>query len=166
MNIYRNKREKVITYIVFFIYLFLLCWLVLFKFAVSVDGIPHHRGINLIPFYYDRASPVHMREVILNIIVFIPAGFYFTAIFSKKRYFLGIVKVVILSLSFEVLQYIFSIGASDITDLITNTTGGLCGMTLFWLMGKITIKHRMIIINSLGAMIEILAGIILAVTFL
>lgn len=165
MEVYKSNREKVITYVVFCVYLILLCWLVLFKFAVSIDMIPHLRSINLIPFHYDRASPVHMREVIFNIIVFIPAGFYFTAIFSKKRFFLGMVEVAALSVLFEVLQYIFSIGASDITDLVTNTIGGLCGMTLFWLMGKITIKHRMFIINSLGASIEIFAGIILFITF-
>lgn len=166
MGVFKSNKEKVITYIVYAVYLMLLCWLVLFKFAVSVDLIPHIRGINMIPFHYDKASPVHMREVIFNIIVFVPAGVYFMTLFSKKNILLGVAGTAILSLLFEVVQYVFAIGASDITDLITNTIGGLCGMVLFWVICKITDKYKMTIINSIGSVIEIFAIFILFITFL
>lgn len=164
MGVFKSNKEKVITCIVFTVYLILLCWLILFKFAVSVELIPHLRGINIIPFHYDRASPVHLREVIFNIIVFIPSGVYFTALFCKKNLLLGIAGTVILSLFFEVIQYVVAIGASDITDLITNSIGGLCGMVLFWVIGKITEKNKMTIINLVGGIIEILAIILLFIT--
>ena len=165
MDVYRNDKEKKISHVIFVVYLILLCWLILFKLAVTVDMIPHLRGVNLIPFYYDKGSPVHLREIIFNIIVFIPAGFYLAAMLYKRNIFLGILGIIGLSLLFEIIQYVYSIGASDITDLITNTLGGLCGMILFGALGKVTAKYRMTIINFLGGGVEILVIVFVLMIF-
>lgn len=165
MELYNSKKEAVITYTVYSIYMLLLVWLVIFKFATSLDGIPSIRGINLIPFHYDVDNSVHLKEVLYNVFVFIPAGFYFTAFASKKNILLGTVATSVLSLLFEIIQWVFAIGASDITDVITNTVGGLCGMLLFLIMGKITVKHRMTIVNVLGIIIEVL-GVLLFVVLI
>lgn len=149
-----NNREKRISYIVFGVYLLLLCWLVLFKFAIRAEDIPRLRNLNFIPFYYDSENSVHLREVVLNVLAFIPAGFYFSAIFSKMNILLAPVATALISFLFESSQWVFSIGASDITDLIMNTIGGLCGMLLFVIMGRIAGQHRMKIINALGIIIE------------
>ena len=138
-----------------------MCWLVLFKCAISIEDIPHFRGVNLIPFYYNNENSVHLKEVVYNIVVFIPAGFYFTALFGKEKKLTGVFITAILSLLFEITQWIFSIGASDITDLITNTLGGICGLFLFILMGKISYSRRMGIANLIGIVIELLGGGIL-----
>lgn len=163
MEIYKNKKEKTVTYIVFGVYMLLLIWLVLFKFATSIEEIPCLRGINLVPFHYDQENAVHIREIFYNVIVFIPAGFYLSAIFAKKHIFLGTAAAAALSLLFEMIQWVFSIGASDITDIITNTFGGFCGMLLFWIMGKIMFRYRMKIINILGIIIEVLGVALLLV---
>ena len=149
---------------IFAIYLILLCWLVLFKFALSPAMIPNMRGINLKPFRYALANMTHLKEVIYNVLVFIPAGVYFSAIFARKNILLGTVSATLLSLIFETAQWIFSIGVSDITDLITNTGGGFLGMLLFWIMGKIAFRERMKIFNTLGVMIEV-AGILMLMVF-
>ena len=73
----------------------------------------------------------------------------------------GVFITAILSLLFEITQWIFSIGASDITDLITNTLGGICGLFLFILMGNISYSRRMGIANLIGIVIELLGGGIL-----
>lgn len=83
-NVFNNQKERKFSYVVFVVYLFLLCWLVLFKFATSMEAIPHIRGINLIPFHYDMENSVHLKEVIYNIIVFIPCGVYLSAFFQEK----------------------------------------------------------------------------------
>ena len=165
MDVYRNDKEKKISYVIFVVYLILLCWLILFKLAVTVDMIPHLRGVNLIPFYYDKGSPVHLREIIFNIIVFVLAGFYLAAMLYKRNILLGILGIIGLSLLFEIIQYVYSIGASDITDLITNTLGGLCGMILFGALGKVTTKYRMTIINFLGGGVEILVIVFVLMIF-
>ncbi len=37
---------------------------------------------------------------------------------------------------FEASQYIFGIGASDITDIITNTIGGIIGICIYMVIKK------------------------------
>ncbi|MFK4934083.1 VanZ family protein [Lactococcus formosensis] len=39
--------------------------------------------------------------------------------------------IFLVSLFVEILQFIFGIGATDITDIITNTSGGLIGLLLY-----------------------------------
>lgn len=162
MKTLNTEKEKRFTYIVFGIYMILLVWLVLFKFAVSIEEIPRMRNINLIPFYYDRDTSFHFKEVLYNVIVFIPAGFYFTAFLEKRGRWHGVIATALLSVLFESMQWVFCLGSTDITDVITNTLGGLGGMFLFWITGKIFLKYRFIIINVIGFIIEILACLLLA----
>ena len=154
MNTYKSKTEKLITYTVFTIYLLFLTWLVLFKLAVKPDMICRMRGINLIPFYYKTESPFHLREVLYNVIVFIPAGFYFTATNKTKNIFAGPKAAMILSISYELIQLIFALGATDITDIITNTFGGFLGMCLYLILGKLRKIDRLTVINTLGLVME------------
>lgn len=163
MEVFTDRKERRVSYAILAIYLLLLIWLVLFKFAICIEDIPRLRSVNLIPFYYDKENMVHTREVIDNIIVFIPAGFYFSAVLAKKNRLLALFATFLISLLFEVLQWIFSIGASDITDLITNTIGGFGGMLLFWSMGKLVSKNRMKIVNVLGIIIELLSAFLIMV---
>ena len=81
-----TKEKKVFVYVVMGIYLLFLCWLILFKLADSIDKIPSMRGINLIPFHYDQLSNTrfHKMEVLYNVLVFIPAGFFFSALGKRK----------------------------------------------------------------------------------
>lgn len=150
------------TYGVFGLYLLFLIWLVLFKLATDPAQIPSQRGINLVPFYYDQENGVHWKEVLYNVLIFVPAGFYFAAFFQKKNILLGTAAAAAISLFFEISQWVFSIGATDITDLITNTAGGFCGVALFWVLGKVAKNHRMTIANTVGAVLEILFGALLA----
>jgi glycopeptide antibiotics resistance protein len=68
----------------------------------------------------------------------------------------------LLSLAFEVIQWIFAIGASDITDVIGNTFGGILGVILFCFLGKISFKYRMAIVNLIGIVIEVIGVLLLA----
>ncbi len=51
---------------------------------------------------------------------------------NKKIIFLGF----ILSFTLETMQFILNIGASDITDIITNTTGTIVGLFLYFILEK------------------------------
>lgn len=61
-----------------------------------------------------------------------------------------------LSLVFEVTQYIFAIGASDITDVIDNTLGAVIGILLYLGMKKIWKEKTGKVIAILGAVMEVL----------
>lgn len=122
---FQSTKQKRLSCIVFVIYLILLAWLVLLKFATSLSELPSISGINFIPFYYEQETSAHLKEVLYNIIVFIPLGVY-VQIFKKDWKLVKKCMVAFLtSFLFEVVQFIFAIGASDITDIIGNTLGGI-----------------------------------------
>ena len=150
-----NKKGRVFAYVVMGIYLLFLCWLILFKMADSFNKIPSMRSINLVPFYYGEfnGSRFQLFDIIYNILVFVPAGFYFAAL-GKKKAISGIGGCFILSLSFEVIQWVFAIGSSDITDLITNTAGGVVGTGIYFLLRKLSRGREIKIVSIIGAVIE------------
>ena len=164
---WENNRSKMISYIVFGAYLFLLTWLVLFKFAFTIEENTHLRQLNLIQYHYETTLEIktHKKEVIYNILIFVPAGVYFTAFLGKRRWWLGIGASFFVSLTFETVQWIFSIGVSDITDLIGNTLGSGVGAVLFAFLGKILPKKRMSMINGIGAVVEVVGIALLSMLF-
>ena len=119
-------------------YFIMLVWILLFKLGVQFSYMAN-RQVNLIPFVdlFIPNSEVDVSEIILNTIIFIPLGIYAAALF--RRWVLGnkILFFVSTSLLFEAVQYIFRIGAFDVTDIITNATGGLVGLLLFKLIKKL-----------------------------
>jgi glycopeptide antibiotics resistance protein len=155
------------TKIIFAIYSLILIWIVLFKMAFSVEEIrllQTTRSVNLIPFYYDTdAGRIQMREVLLNVIVFIPMGLYL------KMFAISTGKVILYgfcgSFVFEFCQFLFAIGGSDITDIITNTLGTIVGMCLYALLRKIFSNEQKAdrFINRTAAIAILLFG---ALTFL
>ena len=145
---------KKTTHILFTIYIFLVIWIILFKLAISIDQLPQFRSINLIPFYYPNKTTYQIREVLDNLIIFIPFGLYLKTlnIDSKRTVFLGF----LFSFSLELSQYIFCIGARDITDLITNTTGALVGVGIYFLLKKIFKDKTNKIILTLASIVTFL----------
>ena len=155
----KEQKQKgiILTYIVLVVYLVFLCWLILFKLADSPEKIPSMRGINLIPFHYDQlaGSRFQLNEVLYNVFVFVPVGFFFSAL-GKKKIISGIMYSALLSLCFEVLQWCFSLGASDITDLITNIAGGALGVSIFLVLEKLLKGKEVIVVSIIGAILEVL----------
>ncbi|AUM97722.1 VanZ family protein [Clostridium botulinum] len=75
--------------------------------------------------------------------MFIPLGILVPTLFkniSKKKVIFICFGV---SLSFETIQYIFGLGASDIDDLILNTLGGIIGTLLYFTFLKKLITKQM-----------------------
>lgn len=157
------------TYMVFGIYFALLVWLILFKFATSVDEIPQMRNLNLVPFGESMIvnGKISFDEIIYNLVVFIPFGMYMRIFLAKKHWLLQWLPAVLLSIGFELSQYVFAIGGSDITDVITNSAGGLLGVGLCAALAKWRPMNYEKIINRIGLVAEIvfllLLGTLLAV---
>lgn len=154
-TVFQSKKQRIISCGVFGIYLVLLTWLVLFKFAVRFSDLPNIQGINLIPFYYDKETSMHLKEVVYNVIVFVPLGVYIQIFLKNRKAINKILTIFLIGFLFETVQFIFAIGASDITDLIGNTTGGFIGIHLCVAMQKIFPKKFISIINVCGLLIEI-----------
>lgn len=117
------------------LYLVTLVWVVLFKLTFHVSRVLHyqHRSLNLIPF----AAPAIVNgrtnygEIILNCLFFIPFGLLLNVNFKRVGFLSKLAFILAFSLTAEIIQYVFAIGATDITDVITNTVGGFLGLTLY-----------------------------------
>lgn len=145
------KKDKW-TFILTTIFCLLLIWVILFKMSFNITELDKIRKINLIPFYYDEEVSSHFSEVLLNLLAFISLGIYLRMlkIDTKKSILFGL----FFSLGLEVTQYILSIGATDITDLMTNTFGVFIGVIIYNIVIKV-FKNEEIIDKS----IKILATI-------
>jgi len=121
------------------LYLVILIWLVLFKLQYNILSVLfnyHHRSLNLIPFAAPSIVNGSFREMIDNVIIFIPFGLLLNVNFKKVEFLPKFAFILVLSLTFELIQFIFAIGATDITDVITNTVGGFLGLKLYGLSNK------------------------------
>ncbi len=129
---------------------FILYILLLFELVTSTDFYSYSNSF--IPFKemfrYKLFSPLFIRNVLGNIIIFIPFG-YFTSYYVKiNKMYLSLLITLITSLSIEVIQSI--IGRSfDIDDIILNVLGGVTGYFLYKISSLIVKKFSIKIKNNI-----------------
>ena len=165
---FQTKKQKTLTAGLFLIYVFLLVWLVLFKLQTNVHDLGRQRSVNLIPYQGSVIvnGKIAFDEIIYNVVVFIPLGIYISMLKPKWSFFLKVMPALAGSLLFESLQYIFAIGASDITDVIGNTLGGLLGVCTYYVFKRCLREKTNFVINMLALTVTILAVTLLAVILL
>ncbi len=131
-NTNNNSKANKLTNALFIIYLVALLSILVFKLGVRFSYMGT-RSVNLIPFSEPLIlnGKVDFGEMIMNVIIFIPLGIYAGILFERWTIGKKIFLFFLVSLMIETLQFIFKIGASDITDIITNTLGGIIGLIIF-----------------------------------
>lgn len=141
-----SKKEKISILVpfLFIIYMVLLVWIILFKLQFSISELDTIRSVNFIPFHYDNEIGIrfHLTEVLENVAIFAPLGIYLCMLKHEPKFTVKLMFIVGTSLALEVFQYILSIGRSDITDLITNTCGGLIGIAIYSILVKLFRSRR------------------------
>ncbi|MHC5216789.1 VanZ family protein [Enterococcus sp. LJL128] len=168
------KKKTVWGTLLLVAYLLIVIWIILLKFSVSFDDLAalndgHLRNINLIPFGDSVVinGKLDLKEIIYNAVIFIPFG-GLLGIAGKNISLWGKVRLIILfSLSLEICQYIFDLGTSDITDLITNVFGGLMGLLIYALLKKLFSEEKLDkFLLSAGTLLFMLAtGFVLFLIF-
>ena len=154
----KDNKQYNLTRILFAVYTLILAWILLFKMSFSIDELYKNRSINIIPFMGSVIvnGKIDTSEIINNIIVFIPVGIY-VCMLKKDWSILKKISVgFFISLGIEVLQFVLAIGATDITDLIGNTFGGIIGIGVFYLFSKVFKNKTNKIINILASIATIL----------
>ena len=158
-----NNSAKKLTIVLFSIYLVALFWILLFKLGVRFSYM-ENRKVNLIPFESLISNgKIGFGEIIMNVIIFVPLGLYAGVLFKKWNFLKNIFCFFLISLIVEGLQFILRVGAFDITDTITNTIGGVIGLTAFKAIQKVfqsSVKAQKSI-NIIAA-----AGTVLMILFL
>ena len=130
----RINLLKTMFWFMLIFYLFLLITILFIRTGAD------YRSINLIPFatiseYINVYDGIRTKRVDVNVwgnmLLFIPAGIYFM-LFAKNRSAMKVFCAILyISISVEIIQFIFAIGASDIDDVILNTAGGGLGILFY-----------------------------------
>lgn len=152
-----RKRLKIIVSMLFIFYLVILVWVILFKLQFALSDIDHTRSVNLIPFHYSTAvgEQFHIKEVRDNVLIFIPFGILLSMLAPKIKLRNKFLIIFGTSLALETMQFVLSIGGTDITDLITNSSGGVIGIGLYALLLKV-VKDK----QKIDTVISVVAGIV------
>lgn len=141
------SKNKLIINTIMYAYIVMVIFITLMPFPIPFANGTNNlflTNVNLIPFRDLRLNYVGAaREIILNVIMTLPFGFLYPVI--KKE---GVIKVTVsaflFSLTIEVLQLLSTWWGStrsfDVTDLITNTFGGLLGYAFFTLFKPLILK--------------------------
>ena len=137
-DIVKNKKEfslyKELIALSFIIYILCLFQVVTFQ---DNDNISSN---NLIPFRemfrYDFGSRLFLKNVLGNIIMFLPYGFFTSYFLKEKRLIPILALTVITSLTIESTQLMIG-RVFDIDDILLNIVGGVLGHYLYILILKI-----------------------------
>ena len=82
-------------------------------------------------------------------------------LFKNKSVLKAIGSVLGISFIYEIIQFIFAIGASDITDLISNTLGGIIGIALVYVLSIVLKDKTHKILNRIAMVCTVLVVAIL-----
>lgn len=160
------NKEKIVFYKEFYDLLMMIYVLLLYQMLLSTENASS--GINLIPFKeitrYSIGSTLFLYNVIGNIALFIPFGYFISDKLKAKKTSQIIIVSIIISLTAELIQY--KIGrAFDIDDVLLNTTGAIIGYmfysTIQLIKRKLPKKLQTNLFYNIIAIL-IITGIILA----
>ncbi len=136
---FKNGKQNLVIYkelmnLIFLVYIFIL-----FTFLSKAD-LNTVQGINLLPFQeitrYTYGTEHFFYNVIGNIIIFVPMGFYLGYYANARKLGAAIFSVFIISSTVEIIQYFIG-RAFDIDDIILNLAGTIIGYIIYMLFCKI-----------------------------
>lgn len=149
-----------LTIALFALYILALVWIIVFKLQFSIGSLQQIRAINFIPFYDKniKDAKVYIHDMVYNMLVFIPFGIYICILRRDRPFIRKIAPIFLSSFAFELIQYVFGIGATDINDLILNTLGGILGIGVFHVLEKIfkDKSQRIVNISAIAATVLML----------
>lgn len=119
--------HKELMALVFIIYILCL------YYVVTGQDI-NYGGINLIPFKemfrYEFGSYKFVKNIIGNILLFVPYGFFSSYYLNNKKIGTNVLLCLVATFCIESIQYYIG-RVFDIDDIILNVLGGFCGCLLY-----------------------------------
>ena len=132
-----KKEWRLLFKIVFAEFLFLI-YSTTIIFRTAKESVEYHFSPFWSYFAYDKVErPELLLENIMNVMVFIPLGFLFSAGFYQMKWWKVMLVGLCISLSIEILQYFFKLGVAEFDDVMHNTLGCLLGYLFFMLLKRL-----------------------------
>ena len=132
--------HKELIYLIAIIYI--LCLFYVVTFQDSNYGISNYIPFKEI-FRYSIGSHKFIKNILGNIMLFIPYGFLSAYLLKNKNITLTMFLSLIVSVTIEIVQYYIG-RVFDIDDIILNVLGGLIGGLLFIGLDAIRLKVRLL----------------------
>lgn len=133
-----KNKQKIILYkellaLIFIIYVLCLFYVVTFQDVgwSSSNFIPFKEM-----FRYDFGSPLFIKNVLGNIIMFLPYGFFVSYYLNLKKPLSSFFLILLVSASIEITQLLIG-RVFDIDDIILNIVGGMLGFGIYKLINLI-----------------------------
>lgn len=140
----KKKTIDFLLYGNFIFYVVLLLTITIFKYVSPIGLFDNdrefYRSVNLIPFKtiseyisgsVDVSKSIIWDNILGNLCLFIPFGIYLLHFYKNHKAIHYIIMIVLTSIAIELIQYILSLGATDIDDVILNSLGGVIGVLLY-----------------------------------
>ncbi|WP_207637174.1 VanZ family protein [Anaerovorax odorimutans] len=132
---WKNRgKDRLLINTTMYVYISFVLYFTLMPIIVSIPFVFNHAympmNLNIFEDYFlGRGDAV--RQIFLNVIMMIPFGF-FLPIIKKQKLWSCALWTFLFSLGIELIQpLIDGFRSSDITDLFTNTMGGIIGYILY-----------------------------------
>ena len=130
---YLIKYNKMFVFHRELLALIFMIYILCLYYVVTYQDV-NYGGVNLIPFKemfrYSFGSPKFVKNVVGNILMFLPFGFFVSYYLKANKVSYPLVLTLIVSLTIELVQ--LKIGrVFDIDDVILNVIGGFCGFLIY-----------------------------------
>ena len=158
----RHKKfllHRELIYLIAIIYI--LCLFHVVTFQDVNYGISNFTPFKEI-FRYSFGSPKFIRNVVGNIVLFIPYGFIASYLLKNKRFSVITILTIIVSVTIETVQYYIG-RVFDIDDIILNVIGGIVGFLIY--IGLDAIRNKVKILKN-DTVLDILIIIILTLVII
>ena len=163
-----KDEQKFVFYKELLILSFVIYIMCLFQVVTFQDDVTWSSN-NFIPFReimrYNIGSRLFFKNVLGNMIMFLPYGFFVSYLLHNKKISLTFVLTLIASISIEVVQMMIG-RVFDVDDIILNVCGGCLGFAIYYLIDKLWYKlpkilRKDIVLNIFSIIILILLIILL-----
>ena len=137
-----KNKEELILYKELLGLSFIIYILCLFQVVTFQDNVSWATN-NFIPFKemfrYNIGSRLFVKNVLGNMLMFLPYGFFISYYLKNKKPGLTLMLTLIASFSIELVQMMIG-RVFDIDDILLNLLGGFLGYIIYYLCGKISEK--------------------------
>ena len=139
--IIKNKdKERFVFYKELLMLSFIIYILCLFQVVTFQDDVSWASN-NFIPFNeifrYSITSRLFIKNVIGNMLMFLPFGFFISYYLNNEKVWLTLFITVITSLAIELVQLTMVGRVFDVDDIILNVIGGVVGFYIYYLLSYI-----------------------------
>lgn len=134
-----KNHEKIVLYKELLALSFIIYILCLFQVVTFQDNVSWSTN-NFIPFKemfrYNIGSRLFVKNVLGNMLMFLPYGFFVSYYLKNKKIGLTLVLTAIASFSIELVQMMIG-RVFDIDDILLNLLGGSVGFYLYYCLGLV-----------------------------